>query len=190
MQIRTRLTIQFFLISASLLLMALLAIYFFSAKHQKDEFHSRLKSRAITSAELLLNVEEVDSSLLKLIDINRKDMLYYENISIYDSNDKEIYTNNDSIHFYEILTDIESFLLEVRQNGEKSMTIENLDYLGIQYELGGKKYVIVACAMDIYGMDNLKSLRRILVFVFIFFWLSSEFLGGFIREGHLNLFQM
>lgn len=182
MQIRTRLTIQFFFISSSLLLMALLAIYFFSAKHQKEEFYSRLKSRANTSAELLLKVDEVDSSLLKLIDINRKDILYYENISIYDSNDKEIYTNNDNIHFHEILPDIKSFLGEVRQSGEKSMTVENLDYIGIKYEIGNKKYVVIACAMDIYGIDNLKSLRRILVFVFVFFLLAMG-VSGWIYAG-------
>lgn len=182
MQIRTRLTIQFFFISSSLLLMALLTIYFFSAKHQKEEFYSRLKSRANTSAELLLKVDEVDSSLLKLIDINRKDILYYENISIYDSRDKEIYTNNDSIHFHQILPDIEIFLSQVRQNGEKSMTAENLDYIGIKYEIGNEKYVVIACAMDIYGIENLKSLRRILVFVFIFFLLVMG-VSGWVYAG-------
>lgn len=162
--------------------MALLAIYFFSAKHQKEEFYSRLKSRANTSAELLLRVDEVDSSLLKLIDINRKDILHFENISIYDSKDKEIYTNNDSIHFHEILPNIKSFLLGVRQNGERSMTSENLDYIGIKYEIGNEKYVVIACAMDIYGMDNLKSLRRILVFVFIFFLVAIG-ISGWIYAG-------
>lgn len=179
MQIRTRLTIQFFLISASLLLFALLAIYFFSASHQKEEFYSRLKSRANTTADLLLRVDEVDSSLLKLIDINRKDVLHYENISVYDSNDKEIYTNNDSLHFYEILPNVISFLSEVRKNGEQSMTFENLHFIGIQYEIEEKKFVVVACAMDIYGMENLKSLRKILVFVFVFFLVAIGISGWF-----------
>lgn len=169
MQIRTRLTIQFFLISASLLLMALLAIYFFSAKHQKEEFYHRLKSRANTSADLLLRVDEVDSSLLKLIDINRKDILHYENISVYDSDHKEIYTNNDSLHFHEILSDLDGFLREVEVNGEFTMTDDNLDFVGIIYRNKDRDYLVVACAMDVYGMDNLKNLRKILALVFIVF---------------------
>lgn len=182
MQIRTRLTIQFFLISASLLLMALLAIYFFSAKHQKEEFYLRLKSRANTSADLLLRVNEVDSSLLKLIDINRKDVLHYENISVYDSEHREIYTNNDSLHFDEILSDLDGFLSEVEVNNEYTMTDNNLDFVGIIYPYKNKKYLVVACAMDVYGMDNLKNLRKILALVFIVFVIVIG-ISGWIYSG-------
>lgn len=182
MQIRSRLTIQFFLISASLLLLALLAIYYFSAKHQKEEFYSRLKSRANTTADLLLRVKEVDSTLLKLIDVNRKDLLNYENISVYDSEGTEIYTNNDSLHFNEILPDLNSFLNDVRKNGEQSMTAEKLNFVGIRYEIGDHDYIVVACAVDEFGIENLKSLRRILVFVFIFF-LAAIGVSGWIYSG-------
>jgi signal transduction histidine kinase len=182
MQIRTKLTIQFFLISAGLLLSALLAIYFFSARYQQEEFYSRLTSKANTTADLLIRVEQVDSTLLKLIDINKKDVLYYENISVYNSENQEIYTNNDSIHFQEILPDIRAFLNEVSHSGEKRVKSNDIDIVGIQYQNGNEKFVVIACAIDKYGMDNLKNLRRVLAFVFIIF-LAVIGVAGWIYSG-------
>lgn len=167
MQIRTKLTLLFFLITASLLLFSLFTIYFFSAKYQKDEFYSRLKDRANTTVDLLIRVEQVDSTLLKLIDINKKDVLYYENISVYDYQNKEIYTNNDSIHFREILPDLDQFLKEIRLHGENKISIDDIEIIGVQYQNGPDKFIVLACAIDKYGLDNLRNLRRILAFVFI-----------------------
>lgn len=167
MQIRSRLTIQFFLITAALLLLSLLSIYYFSVKIQKDEFYSTLETRANTTADLLIRVEQVDSTLLKLIDLNKKDVLDYENISVYDSNQKEIYSNNDTIHFSNILPDLEGFLNDVSQLGEKQVTIDDIDIIGVQYLNKNKKFVVVACAIDTKGLHNLHNLRRILTSVFV-----------------------
>lgn len=182
MQIRSRLTLQFFLIAAALLLLALLAIYFFSAKIQKDEFYSNLEARANTTADLLIRVERVDSTLLKLIDLNKMDVLDYENISVYDSNHVELYTNNDNIHFSKMLPDLAGFLDDVRKHGEKRLAINNIDIIGIQYFNKNKTFVVVACAIDTRGLHNLDNLRRILIFVFIFI-LIIIIVAGWIFSG-------
>jgi len=90
MQIRSRLTLQFTLLVSSILLVALFSIYFFSQKSTEDEFYNRLKEKAVTSAILLLKVEQVDSTLLKTIDLSKHDVLFRENISILDEQNKEI----------------------------------------------------------------------------------------------------
>lgn len=167
MEIRTRLTIQFFLISGTLLLFAFLTIYFFYAKIQKEEFFLSLESRAKTTADLLIRVEQIDSTLLKLIDLNKKDILDFENISVYNIEGKEIYTNNDTIHFSKILPEFDVFLEEVRENGKKKISDGDFDFLGIQYENAREKFVVVACAVDTQGVKNLRGLRRVLTLVFI-----------------------
>jgi len=167
MQIRTKLTIQFIVISATLLLTAFMAIYLLSAKFQKDEFFSRLEVKASTTADLLIRVKEVDSTLLKLIDLNKKDVLYHENISVYNSQQKEIYTNNDTIHFSKILPDFEQYLEDVRVNGKKKSSIGDIDIVGLPYTNQHEKFVVMACAIDKYGLNHLKNLRQILAIVFI-----------------------
>lgn len=167
MEIRSRLTILFFLISGTLLLFAFLTIYFFYAKKQKEEFFLSLESRAKTTADLLIRVEQIDSTLLKVIDLNKKDILDYENISVYNSEGKEIYTNNDTIHFSELVPEFDFFLEEVNAAGEKKLSDGDFDFVGIQYQNAGDKFVVVACAMDTNGIKNLRSLRRVLALVFI-----------------------
>jgi len=190
MQIRAKLTIQFFLITATLLLSALLAIYFFSAKIQNDEFYTTLEVRANTTADLLIRVEQVDSTLLKLIDLNKKDVLDYENISVYDTDHKEIYTNNDTIHFSKILPDLNAFLDDVNMHGEKKTEIGEINIIGVPYFNKNKKFVVVACAVDSYGLHNLYNLRRILTFVFIFVLAIISITGWFFLAAPLNQFLM
>jgi signal transduction histidine kinase len=182
MEIRTRLTVQFFLISSALLLLAFLTIYFFYAKIQKEEFFLSLESRAKTTADLLIRVEQIDSTLLKVIDLNKKDVLDFENISVYDVNGKEIYTNNDTIHFSELLPDFDLFLDEVIASGKQEISDGDFDFVGIQYQNASDKFVVVACAVDTKGIKNLRSLRRVLALVF-FSVIAIIVLAGWIYSG-------
>lgn len=177
MQIRTKLTLQFILIVASILLFSLLAIYYFSEKHRENEFYNRLKNKALTTADLLIKVQEVDSSLLKLIDRSKKDVLHYENISVYDSLNKEIYTNNDSIDFAKIIVDIKNMINQVRLHGETRSSVEKMEIIGIQYTNKSNRFVVLAGAIDSYGLGNLQNLKKILLAVFLTVLLSVGFAG-------------
>src|ERR1043165_1267454 len=99
MQIRSRLTIQFSLMVGSILLTSFVLIYSLAYRFNKQEFHQRLNDKAVTTATLLLRVQEVDASLLKTIDRAKRDALFGENITVYDQSNQEIYTNNDTINF-------------------------------------------------------------------------------------------
>ncbi|HRH36567.1 MAG TPA: two-component sensor histidine kinase, partial [Catalimonadaceae bacterium] len=68
MEIRTRLTLQFFLMVATILMVSFFFIYFIIEQNRQNSFYERLNNKAITAAELLFRVDRVDSSLLKLID--------------------------------------------------------------------------------------------------------------------------
>lgn len=162
MQIRSRLTLQFTLLVSGIFLMALFTIYFFSKKSSEDEFYKRLKEKAITSAILLLKVDQVDSTLLKTIDLSKHDVLFRENISILDSQGKEIYTNNDTIRF-----DTPKSLLEkVKQKGEQRFSQKEFDIVGINFSNKNNSYIILAGAIDTQGQARLSSLRKILVSLF------------------------
>src|SRR5438874_200206 len=99
MQIRRRLTIQFSLLVSAILIVSFSVLYFLEWESTLLEFQKRLHDKALTSAILLLKVDEVDSALLKTIDLSKKDVLFREDISIFDSQRKSLYTNNDSSDF-------------------------------------------------------------------------------------------
>lgn len=162
MRIRSRLTLQFALLVSAILLVAFFTIYFFSERSNHDEFYRRLREKAITSAVLLLKVEQVDSTLLKTIDLTNQDVLYRENISIFDSSGKEIYTNNDTIRFDAPLRLIE----EVGVNGENRFTQNEFEIVGIPFKDRGQMYTVLAGAVDTQGKTQLRKLRSILILLF------------------------
>jgi len=136
MQIRSQLTLRFALLVTTILLVAFISLYLFAKKSSEDEFHKRLTDKANTSGILLLKVDKVDSSLLKTIDLSKHDVLFRENISIFNSQNKEIYTNNDTIVFDappELLT-------RIRQNGMQKFSQGEFDIVGIPFNEPEKSY--------------------------------------------------
>jgi signal transduction histidine kinase len=162
MQIRTKLTLQFTLLVSAILLLAFYSVYFFWSQRTEEAFFKRLRERAITSAILLLKVEQVDSALLKTIDLSKHDVLYRENISIFNESNKEIYTNYDSV------LSIQSSKLfnSIRTQGEVIFKKGDFDVVGVPFTDQGQRYVLIAEAVDRDGHLRMNSLRKLLAVLF------------------------
>jgi signal transduction histidine kinase len=176
-QIRTRLTLQFTILVSTIVLMAFMSIYYFTAQFSEREFYRRLKEKAITSAILLIKVEGVDSALLQVIDRAKRDNLYKETIRIYDYENKEIYFSGDTTKFL----DPESFNY-VRRAGELRIEKNNFDVIGVLFRDKGFDYVVVAAAVDINGEVRLKDLQALLTFAFLILT-AVVFISGWIYSG-------
>lgn len=163
MQIRTRLTLQFVGIVAVIVLLSHLSIYFFSAQYRENQFYDRLRDKANTTAELLIKVDEVSSELLKIIDKNKKDLLYKENVTIYSYLNSELYTSNDAVDF---ITSPDQ-LNKIRLEGEQHWRLDDFEVIGIQYVDKFNRFVVTAGAIDRYGHKKLQNLRSILVISFL-----------------------
>jgi signal transduction histidine kinase len=160
MNIRLKLTLKFSAIVVSLLLIFVIGIYYFSASFRNNEFHSRLKNRAITTAKLLLNVKEVDEKLLKIIDKNSH-ALDNEHVYILDYNLNQLYSNSDQkFDYFEIIPNINKYNIF-------KFKYKNLDALGIIYIFNNKKYIVIATAYDTYGFSMLKHLQIILLICWV-----------------------
>jgi signal transduction histidine kinase len=158
MQIRTRLTLQFTVLVSAILVLAFSILYFFVWRHQRDEFRGRLHDKALTAAILLLKVDKVDSALLKTIDLSKRDVLFRENITVFDSLGKGLYTNNDSLYFK--ITD-QQFKTILR--GEQLFLSEGeYDILGLPFEYKKNSYVIIAGAINLRGKQHLDFIIRLL----------------------------
>ncbi len=173
MRTRFKLTLQFTLLVSLIVLLSFLGIYYFTHSYIETRFYSRLKSKAITTAELLVKVDQIDSKLLKVIEKTNKDVLYKEKISIYNYKNQEIYTNNDTVKF-EIGR---RFLNDVRLEGTATTTYKEIQILGIPYYDKYNRLLVLAGGVDLHGLDTLRDLQRILISLYMLIVLASAIFG-------------
>lgn len=162
MQIRTRLTIQFTMLVSSILLVSFLAIYYFTNIYTVEDFYDRLRSKALSTAELLLKVRQIDTELLKVFDKSNRDLIFNENILIFDERNRLIYANTDSLSI-----NISNYWLnEIRRADQIRYKDGEYNVVGIYYKYPFNKAVVILGALDLYGKANLNNLRTMLAIIF------------------------
>lgn len=182
MKIRTRLIIQFTLLVSGLFLLAFAGIYWFRSWDLEQAFYKRLRQKAITTAELYLKVDEVDTELLKVIDQSNRDVLPKENVTIYDFKNDPIYQSNDSIKF-----NISDNLLKViRLQKEVKFTQGQFKVIGLVYVDLYDRVVSVAGAVDTNGEQELKNLRQILIWGYVVVVGFAGLMGRFFAQRALK----
>jgi signal transduction histidine kinase len=148
-------------------------IYFLFADFRKDEFENRLKQKAISSIKLLVEVEQVDRQLLKVIDLNSINKLYNEKTLIFDSDYKLIYSSLDDIKIDWSVEDLKKLKLNKTFFRKEN---ENEVY-GFFYDTNDKDYFALVSADDSYGKRKLTYLLYILIITYlvfsVFIWLFT-----------------
>jgi signal transduction histidine kinase len=161
MTLRARLTLLFSLLGTGILIISFGLLYYFSADYLKSEYQKRIYDKAVTSAVLLLQVEAIDSSLLKTIDRSKQDNLHLENITIFDGDNKEIYTNNDTVFFR---TETALFR-QIRKLKKFYYEEDDFDIVGFTFQHHASEHVIIAGAVDLQRTETLKQLRHLLAWL-------------------------
>lgn len=178
LNIRTRLALQFTLMVAAIIILLSVSIYYFSACYRETSFYSRIKDRALTTARLLIEVQEVDASLLKIIDKNTINALFDEKVVIYDYQDKLIYSSMDDI----TIPVSKALLNKIRLEKEIKYHEGKNEVLGILYADKYNRYVVIASALDKYGLSKLGNLKIILLIGF-FFSILIAMIAGWVYSG-------
>lgn len=173
MKIRSRLTLQFSLIVASILFLFSATIYFLSSQYRQQEFNSRLMDRAMNTAKLLINVDEVTPDLLKIIDKNTI-LLPQEKIIIYNYENKQLYCSSDDS------TEVNIGLLNnIRAEGAIFFNEGEKEALGFLYSDKFNRFVVVASAYDKFGLRKLRFLQIVLIIGLIISVGLTMFAGWF-----------
>jgi signal transduction histidine kinase len=159
MTIRTRLTLLFASIVSTLLFIFCVAIYLQSDYYRAKEFRDRLREEAHTSAKVMFGKEDISPDLLKLLDKNQMTVLNQEEIIIYDNNDKIVYESGT-----DYLTIEPATLKEIRAKKELCFQQGEREVLGSIFNNGDGNLVIVASALDKYGLSELHNLGLMLAF--------------------------
>lgn len=173
MKIRQKLTIQFVLFVSTIALAAFIGIYYIYQSYVSNRFFSRLRSKAITTAELLSENSEIDASLLRKINESNRDLLYKENIVVFDSLNHEVYRSKDFLEFTltnEMLT---------RNGTDKEFQENDFGIIIINYSSSKKKLLIVAAAVDLFGNDTLSNLRQVMLVLYFILVFAVGVTGWF-----------
>jgi signal transduction histidine kinase len=175
MKIRTRLALQFTIIVASILFISALAIYLASSTYRHQEFLFRLKDKATTTAKLLIEVEEVDQDLLRLIDRNTV-TLPQERIWVFNYLNEEIYDSKPGEKSLELTTEL---LNTIRLEENYEFYLNGQESVGILYADQFNRFVVIASAYDRFGLSKLDNLRLVLIIVFFSGVAFAAFAGWF-----------
>ncbi len=175
MKIQNRLTIYFAALVVILFTGRSAVNYTSVRNYTEKRFYERLQERAMTTADRLLKVNRIDSSLLKEIDLSQYDALAGENISIYDSTFKEIYSSNDTIFF----ATSPGLFQSIRDNKYLRYSEGPYKVLGIYYTGFPHGIYITAGAIDDDGTALLEHYRTTLLLTFLGSILVSIIMGWF-----------
>ena len=171
MNIRTRITLQFLYISSLLLFLTTVSIYFYSSEIRKKEFYERLSQKAHITAQLFnrLPLNEIENEKLK--DHSGFGFLPEESIYIFNNQDDLVYHSSE-------LPLSDSKLIEKIKSGEHEFHFDN-DFEAYGYSYFSNSFVVIASAIDKFGLDGLNELKKILLVVFILGNILAAITGWF-----------
>lgn len=166
MNIKLKLSFQFTFIVLGILLFFAALVYYFSYTSQRARFNENLLDRAKNTAILLINVVEVDSSLLKKI---HQSTISWENeeIALTDTTFTIIYSNQVQYLSQKVL----------RQNSKNGFisyfSVAEKDGVFYTHQFNNRSYYVVVMAYDNSRHENLATLREALIWSILFsIWLS------------------
>ncbi len=179
MTIRIRLTLLFSSIVSTLLVIFCVVIYFESEYNRKQEFIIRLREEARTSAEILFGKENISPDLLKLLDKNQMTVLVQEEIVVYNSKNQIEYESGTDYMNIKPKT-----LSEIRQSKELYFKEKNREVVGLVFNNDKQDLIIIASALDKYGLSKLQNLGFMLL-IGGFLMVGIVCLAGWIFAGRL-----
>ncbi len=161
MNIRTILATKFVVIIAFILLVFSFIIYHFANIFRENEFNDRLKSNALNTANVLIDSNEVDKSIVSI--------LYKYNLNVFPYQELHIYDFNDSIFFASssAKTNIyEKIKKQIASENEVNISVSDTDYVAFKKTYFNKNYTIIASAIDHTGHEKIDNLRYLIIFIF------------------------
>lgn len=163
MNLKQRFSIIFSSLFSLLLGLVMLLIFSLFSQFRSEEFEQRLEEKAITSIRLLIEVQEVDYQLLKIIDQHTINQLYNEKLIIFNDSLELIYSSLDDAVINWSVDDL-NYLKEHRTFFKRG---GDFDLYGMYYDSNDKDYFAMVTAEDKYGNRKLEYLKYLLTGAFL-----------------------
>jgi len=174
MKIRERLSFQFTILSALLLLAVLIVIYLLSAAYRRNDFSELLIDRAITNAQLFLAQDNLSVEKFREVQKKYPQTLPEENVHIYNDNNEPVFINNKigewPVSIIEAVKKKKTFYLN--EKGKQTV--------GIYYADNSGNFTVLVSAVDKYGSLEMQQLFWVMfiaffISVFILFFTGRVF---------------
>lgn len=162
MKIRTRITLLFTVITASILLIFATVIFVSAKENREKEFYSLLKKEGITKANLFFNAK-VDAQSLQDIYRNNRETLNEVEVAIYDKHFNLLY--HDAVDI-DVVKETPEMINEIYDKGEIKYYQNHWQVIGFRYGFLNKDYIITAAAYDQYGFAKLNNLLKSMIAIF------------------------
>jgi signal transduction histidine kinase len=178
MQIRTRLSLQFLLLGGTIMIIASVGIYVFSANLRKDDFNKLLWNKAATTANLLFNTTVAEANRVLGIERNSPVNLQNEKIIIINFNNDIVYSSDEKKEI-----EIRNYVLEkVRSGLIVSYKQDPYEVVGALFHADYDRFVVIAAATDGDGALRMQKLKFTLIIV-CFISLLLFFVAGWFYSG-------
>jgi signal transduction histidine kinase len=161
-----------------IMIIASVAIYLSSANFRMEDFYNRLRDKAMNTANLLFNSEGVDANRILKIENDSPVFLQNEKIVILNFNNDTVYNSDENSDII-IRNDI---IERIRLGYDLKYKQGSYDVLGTLYFTKYDRFVIIAAAVDLEGMNHLGKLKTILIIVCLISLLLF-FVAGWIYSG-------
>lgn len=154
MKTKTKLSLFFSFITATILLVFASVIYLSAKQSREKEFYHSLKKEAITKANVLFNAK-VDSKTLQDIYRSNRKVLNEVEVAIYTPSFQLLY--HDAVDI-DIVKETPQMIDEIYKKKELQFYVDDWQGVGLTYEYDNQEYIITAAAFDLYGYNKLHTL--------------------------------
>lgn len=156
MQIKTRLTLLFTIITATILLIFAAVIYYSAKESREREFYTLLRKEAYTKVNLFLDAQ-VSKTTLQEIYLNNRKILNEVEVAIYSTNFDLLYHDAVDLDF---VKETPEMLQDIRSKLSIDFYQDDWQVIGIVYPYAGQQYIVTAAAYDQYGYTKLSHLLK------------------------------
>jgi signal transduction histidine kinase len=162
MNIRTKITLTFFCIVIIVLSSVSISIFLLSSEYRQEDFYRRLKNRAINTAMVLTEIKEVNADLLRRMEKNNPASLPNQFVAVFNTSYEQLYRSDGPD-----VIPVDTVLLKQIEE-RKEILIRRNEYEAIGFAMNGPdyRYIVVATAQDVYGLNALGNLRNTLITIF------------------------
>lgn len=175
MKIKTRLTLLFTVLVASILLVFAGVIYWSSSQNREIEFYEELEKEAITKAKLFLEAK-VKTNTLHRIYLNNSQIINEVEVAIYNSSFELLYHDDVEI---DRVKETDEMLTSILKLNQLHFMQDDWQVIGMLYKYDGKDFIITATAFDEYGYTKLQNLFYTIIVLTIVSLLVIASLGTF-----------
>lgn len=182
MKTGTKITLQFNLIVSVILISFAFSVYYFFSDYAHDEFYTRLKEEATTTARLYSEIEEVTYDLLKKIDQNSANVLPDEKVLIYNMKNQLLYSSMEID-----VDEIDHQKLNLVK-AEREITYRNgrNEVYGMVFKGRYEQLLVFSMAWDQYGIQKLMFLKYLLIIGVLIAILITTVFGFLFSRQALN----